>query len=199
MMEWYEEEVEQLIEKRNQLTYLPLTVFYGSSSMRMWEDLNEDFKNYLPVNLGFGGSTLEACVYFFDAIVTPVQSAQKIIIYAGDNDLGDGRSPDEVLIFYRQMKTLVDEHFPSVHCFYISIKPSISRWNINDKIRRTNKLIQSEIEASDSNMKFINIYDAMLTNENYPNKQYYDGDGLHMTRQGYEVWKQILLEQVFHK
>ncbi len=199
MMEWYEEEVEQLIEKRNQLTYLPLTVFYGSSSMRMWEDLNEDFKNYLPVNLGFGGSTLEACVYFFNAIVTPVQSAQKIIIYAGDNDLGDGRSPDEVLIFYRQMKTLVDEHFPSVHCFYISIKPSISRWNINDKIRRTNKLIQSEIEASDSNMKFINIYDAMLTNENYPNKQYYDGDGLHMTRQGYEVWKQILLEQVFHK
>ncbi len=196
-MDWYEEEVRQLIEKRDSLSYAPQTVFYGSSSIRLWETMPEDFAPFLPVNLGFGGSTMEACVHYFDWIVTPVSSAQKLIIYAGDNDLGDGRSPDELLLFFRQMKSLIREHFPDIPSYYLSIKPSLARWNINENIRQANHLIESEIEAAQDNMKFINIYDAMLNESSYPNKDYYDEDGLHLTRAGYEVWKQILLAQVF--
>ena len=38
-MDWYEEEVEQVIKKRDALSYPPKTVFYGSSSIRLWENL----------------------------------------------------------------------------------------------------------------------------------------------------------------
>ena len=127
-MTWYEEEVEQLIQKRDALSYPPQTIFYGSSSIRLWKNLDEDFKESAPINLGFGGSTLEACVYFFERIVAPVQSAQKIIIYAGDNDLGDGKQPDEVFQFFIQLKALLHLHFPAVPAYYISVKPSIARW-----------------------------------------------------------------------
>ena len=81
-MDWYEEEVGQLITKRDHLPYTPQTVFYGSSSIRLWENLYEDFEVWSPVNLGFGGSTLEACVYYFDWLVKPVITAQKIVVYA---------------------------------------------------------------------------------------------------------------------
>ena len=196
-MDWYEEDVEQAIKKRDELSYEPQTVFYGSSSIRLWESLTEDFKDYKPVNLGFGGSTLEACVYFFNRIVAPLQSAQKLIIYAGDNDLGDGRSPDEVFYFFTQLRTLIKESFPIVSCYYISVKPSISRWNINDNIRTLNILIRNEIEMQHSNMMFVNVYDAMLGDDDYPIAEYYEEDGLHLSTSGYEVWKQILLAQVF--
>ncbi len=54
----------------------------------------------MPINLGFGGSTLAACAWFFDPIVAPVSHPQTLILYAGDNDLGDGRHPEEVLFFF---------------------------------------------------------------------------------------------------
>lgn len=196
-MDWYEEEVQQLIDKRDQLTYKPLTVFYGSSSIRLWENLYEDFKNWSPVNLGFGGSTLEACVYYFDWLVKPVSTAQKIVIYAGDNDLGDGRPADEVLLFFRQLKSLLCDQFPGIPCYYISIKPSISRWHINDTIRLANQLIQGEIEASECDFSFVDIYSSMFGADGYPDADYYEEDGLHLSPKGYEVWKEILLAQVF--
>jgi lysophospholipase L1-like esterase len=198
-MDWYEEEVEQLIQQRDRLPYQPQTVFYGSSSIRMWDTLYEDFKAYLPVNLGFGGSTLEACVHFFDRIVAPVQSAQRVIVYAGDNDLGDGRSPEEVAGFFMQLRDLIKQHFPFVHFYYISIKPSISRWIIDDNIKNVNHFIANEIEAHSHTTTFINVYDAMIGEDGYPVKEYYDEDGLHLTQKGYEVWKQILLTQAFGK
>ncbi len=37
-----------------------------------------------------------ACDYFFDRLVVPVHP-RSLLLYAGDNDLGDGRSVEEVL------------------------------------------------------------------------------------------------------
>ncbi len=195
-MDWYEEDVEQVIKKRDSLSYPPQTIFYGSSSIRLWDNLYEDFKAFSPVNLGFGGSTLEACVYFFNRIVSPVKTAQKLVIYAGDNDLGDGKTPEEVVAFFKQLEALIDEYFPTAHSYFISIKPSIARWNIDDHIRQTNDYIKNESQLN-SHMTFVDIYDAMLTTEGQPNLDYFDEDGLHLSNEGYAVWKQILLAQVF--
>ena len=61
-MLWYELEVRG-IERR--LRKAPpaagSTAFYGGSSIRLWETLREDFPAARPINLGFGGATLEAC------------------------------------------------------------------------------------------------------------------------------------------
>ncbi len=65
-MFWYEDDVKQLETIKATLSYEPQTIFYGSSSIRQWEGLYEDFKQYHPVNLGFGGSTLTACVWFLE-------------------------------------------------------------------------------------------------------------------------------------
>ena len=67
-MIWYEHEVQRLEQERASLEYEPKMIFYGSSSIRLWETLYEDFKEYQPANLGFGGSTLAACVWFFDRL-----------------------------------------------------------------------------------------------------------------------------------
>ncbi len=86
----------------------------------------------------------------FDRIVAPVTNPQKIIVYAGDNDSGDGRHPEEVCIFYQQFIIRLREHF-SLPCYFISIKPIIARSDIIDKIIYTNKLIEEEINKKKGN------------------------------------------------
>lgn len=196
-MIWYENDVEEAITERLSCPYEPKSIFYGSSSIRLWDSLYEDFEPYQPINLGFGGSTLAACTWFFDRIVAPVKHPSKIILYAGDNDLGDGRAPQEVLLFYKEFVSKLRNRFPDIPCYYISVKPSISRMDIIHQIQFTNKLIKDEIESRNANEYFVNVYDSMVDGAGKPLYRIYEQDGLHLNKQGYEIWKEIILKECF--
>lgn len=101
-MTWYEDDVRAAIAEREKCTYDPETIFTEAQLFTLWKTLYEDFKDFKPVNLGFGGSTLAACVWFFDQVVAPVTNPKRLIVYAGYNDPGDGRRPEEVFIFYHE-------------------------------------------------------------------------------------------------
>jgi lysophospholipase L1-like esterase len=191
-MIWYEDDVKKLEALKGTLPYTPETIFYGSSSIRLWEDMYEDLKPLRPVNLGFGGSTLAACVWFFDRIMEPY-SPHHIVCYAGENDLGDGRTPEEVYIFFCQFLACVQRRFPNVPLTYISIKPSITRWNLEKQVRYTNQLIKAEIDKNDGHYFYLDVFDRMLGANGLPVKELYEADGLHLTRKGYLIWKEVLL------
>lgn len=196
-MIWYEEEVKHLEREGKNLKYRPDTAFYGSSSIRLWHSLYDDFQPYKPVNLGFGGSTLAACVWYFERIFHHYHPGS-IIIYAGDNDLGDGRHPEEVFIFFQQLVVKIMARYGDIPCYYISIKPSLTRWNIIESLKFTNYLIENEISRMNNNWNFINIYNRMVDKNGYPKKEYLDNDDLHLNKEGYELWKQILLSKLSH-
>jgi lysophospholipase L1-like esterase len=190
-MHWYENEVRRLETEKTVLDYEPELIFYGSSSIRLWDSLYEDFSAYKPLNLGFGGSTLAACVWFYDRLLSPFQP-RSLIVYAGDNDLGDGRHPEEVFIFFRQLVACTRRRFGKIPLAFISIKPSITRWDILDSIRYTNKLIEEEIKQQDDHLYFLNVYDQMTDKAGYPRREFLDPDGLHINQKGYALWKEVL-------
>ena len=70
-------------------------LFLGSSSIRMWKSLEDDFSGFPVINRGFGGSHTSDVLYFFEDLVTVYQPA-KIIFYEGDNDLASGKLPQKV-------------------------------------------------------------------------------------------------------
>jgi len=190
-MVWYENEVQRLEKEQTLLPYDPKLIFYGSSSIRLWENLYNDFAAFQPVNLGFGGSTLASCVWFFDRLIAPYRPTS-MIVYAGDNDLGDGRHPEEVFIFFQQLVCRTRQQFGDIPLAFISIKPSITRWNIVDSIRYTNTLIEGEIKRQGNNLHFINVYNRMTDNAGYPKREFLDPDGLHINDKGYALWKEII-------
>lgn len=194
-MQYYEEEIKRLETEIAALAQKPGMVFYGSSSIRLWDSLEDDFKACDPLNIGFGGSTLAACGWFFDRVFANLQP-RSIVIYAGDNDLGDGRSPEEVFLFFNELIHLVKQRFGDIPLGFISIKPSISRWDIADKIRQTNRMIEAGIKKTGGNLCFINIYDSMTDKAGYPKREFLEPDGLHITEKGYQLWKEIILTYI---
>ena len=198
-MYWYEEDIEALHNKRKELVYEPRMIFYGSSSIRLWDTLEEKFKAFKPINLGFGGSTLAACTWYFEDIFEH-HRAEAIVIYAGDNDLADGRHPEEVILFLEKLILKIRKRFPNIPVSYISIKPSIARWHLIKSIHYTNKLAK-ELEKEYPNYHFIDVYTSMLKEDGKPNPEFYESDGLHLSKKGYDLWNNILIHhpEIFPK
>jgi lysophospholipase L1-like esterase len=167
-------------------------VFYGSSSIRLWTTLETDFPEVSSLNLGFGGSTLAACAWFFERIVVPT-APRSVIFYAGDNDLGDGRHPEEVCLFFNSFTQKMQQHLPGVPLSFLSIKISPARWNIAPKIRQTNELIAQEISRLPG-YQVIDVTNPLLDAGGRPRKELFENDGLHLNPAGYEVWKQVLVQ-----
>jgi lysophospholipase L1-like esterase len=187
-VEWYATEVAELIAGLAERPVRDPAVFYGSSSFRLWTRLAEDLDDERAVNAAFGGSTLEACAHYFDAIVPPLAPAS-LIVYAGDNDLGDGRSPEDVLASFTLLSERVAKVCPSIPFGFVSIKPSPARAAILERIRQTNALVRAGIERRPNGF-FVPVFDAMLR-AGKPRPELFVDDGLHLGPAGYDLWREL--------
>lgn len=192
-MYWYESEVKHLEQHHACHPPRPGSVaFYGSSSIRLWTTLAEDFSGLPVVNLGFGGSTMAACSWFFTRLVPPVQPAA-LVLYAGDNDLGDGQPVTEILRQFHYLRAQVDEHLGLIPFAFISIKPSPARWHLRRQIWQINEAIANELSPRPYGI-FIDVYSQMLDGDS-PKADLFAVDGLHLSAAGYRLWTKILWEK----
>ncbi len=188
---FYDKEVKDLEER---IAALPegqrVVAFYGSSSVRLWLNMSRDLDPLPLINLGFGGSSYQWCLYHFDRLFNDRWEPREIVMYIGDNDLGNGATHSEVVEGYFQMKEKIRNRFPDILIHYISVKPSPARDYLIPTIKAVNQSIKEDIE-SDETMRYINIFDGMLDGHN-PNTAYFLSDLLHLNRRGYQVWKDIV-------
>lgn len=191
MFEWYEGEVREL-ERRRQANPPPsgVVAFYGSSSVRLWTTLADDFCEVPVVNLGFGGSTLAACAYYFARLVPPV-NPRALVCYAGENDLGDGASVDAVVQAFRDLHVQVGDRLGETPFAYLSVKPSPARWNVVGRIQEVNRRIAEEIKVRPQS-HFVDVYTPMQNDDGSPRRDLWTEDGIHMSAAGYYVWWQVL-------
>jgi lysophospholipase L1-like esterase len=190
---WYEAEVRSM-ERAFQASepgQASPVVFYGSSSIRLWTNLAEDLGDPRIVNLGFGGSTLAACSHYFERLVVPRQPAS-LIVYAGDNDLGDGRTAHDVIGSFRELLAQVDTRLGPIPFAFISIKPSPARWHLIDAIQLANATILEDLKAR-PNSTYIDVFKTMLKPDGSPRQELFAEDGLHLSREGYRVWAEQIL------
>ncbi|HOM16339.1 MAG TPA: SGNH/GDSL hydrolase family protein [Thermoguttaceae bacterium] len=160
-------------------------LFVGSSSIVGW-DLKKFFPDLPVLNRGFGGSQLADVVYFADRIVLPYKP-KIIVLYAGDNDLAAGKTPEQVAADYAAFVQKVHAALPDARIIYITIKPSVARWRLIDKIRQANRLIR-ERSAKDDRLIVVDIERAMLGPDGLPRADLLQKDGLHLNEAGYQIW-----------
>lgn len=165
-------------------------LFVGSSSIRMWETLQQDFPDRRVINRGFGGSELSDALHFADRIIFPYKP-RTVIVYAGDNDIANGKRPEQVLRDYKRLVERIHRKLPKTKIGYISVKPSLARWGLIEKIRKTNDLIR-RYSSRDHLLSYIDVFTPMLGRDGSPRKELFAEDGLHLNREGYRLWTKVV-------
>ncbi len=165
-------------------------VFVGSSSIRFWRSLEEDFPSITPLNRGFGGSRISDVRYFADRLIL-AYSPQLVVLYAGDNDIAAGRSAQEVFEDYRAIATLVRQSLPDSRLVFIAIKPSPSRWAQAETMHQANAMV-AEHAARDDKIDFVDVFTPMIGADGLPKPELYLADQLHLTEDGYRLWRDVV-------
>ncbi|AII52446.1 hypothetical protein N008_10720 [Hymenobacter sp. APR13] len=166
-------------------------LFYGSSSIRKWETLRQDFPGRPVLNRGFGGSRFPDALYFFEKLVVAYQPRQ-VVLYEGDNDIGAGASAQEVFQSFLAFEQLMQQKLPKVPLVFLAIKPSPSRWALYPKVQEANRLIREYVAAHPKYLRYVDTATPLLGPNGKPQPQFYVSDSLHMTPAGYREWTRVV-------
>jgi lysophospholipase L1-like esterase len=161
-------------------------VFVGSSSIRLWTTLAQDFPRQQVLNRGFGGSQVADSVGFVERIVVPY-APELVVLYAGSNDINAGKSAANVAADFQAFTARVWSRLPRTEIAFISVAPNPARWSEVDRVREANRLIAAAC-AADPRLHFIDVFPLMLAPDGSPRAELFVDDRLHMNRKGYEVW-----------
>lgn len=166
-------------------------LFVGSSSIRMWNNMQEMFPAHTAINRGFGGSNLLDLKYYLNDIVYPYQPKQ-IVIYSGENDIAAGtvKAP-EVLARFKDVFEGIRQEMPEVPIVFISIKPSPSRAQYLPTVQESNQLIRRYL-GTQPKTQYVDVYSRMLDKKGQPMQDIFLEDNLHMNSKGYQIWKKAL-------
>lgn len=160
-------------------------VFTGSSSVRLWRKLQEEFPDHQIINSGFGGSQASDLLYFIDELILSY-NPKKVFIYEGDNDLWAKKRPADVLDTTADIIRRIKAKNTSTQVILISAKPSISRWKIRRKYKRLNRKME-RFTQDDPNLFYVDVWKPMLNKRKLKTDIFIE-DGLHMNQKGYDIW-----------
>jgi len=169
-------------------------LFVGSSSIRMWDSLAADFPGQKVINRGFGGSEVRDSTWYADRIVIPY-APRLVVLYAGDNDLNAGRTPQQVRDDFVAFVTRVRRDLPHTRIAYISIKPSPSREHLLPQVHEANNIISAYIRTL-ANSDYIDTFTPMLGGDGRPRAELFRGDRLHLNDTGYRLWQSVIVSHV---
>jgi lysophospholipase L1-like esterase len=171
-------------------------LFVGSSSFTFWKAVQQDLGCKKIVNRGFGGSTLTDLWNHRKVLFTSYRPKQ-IFIYCGENDIAQNEEilSEEVLNRWKKLHKYIQKKNKNVPIYFISFKPSPSRWHLKDKMLETNASIRN-YNYQQKQTYFIDVWPAMLTVEGKPKPEIFTKDSLHMNNSGYDIWVDKLMPTI---
>lgn len=167
-----------------------IILFVGSSSFRLWSDVQNYFPDYPIINRGFGGAVIPDVIYYAEDVIFPYAPRQ-IVVYCGENDVAGGTDSKDVAEHFKQLFFLIRKRLPNVSIAYVGMKPSPSREKYFAVMQQGNQLIKNFLWQQPHTV-YINVWDVMLDNNGHPRTELFRDDMLHMKPAGYALWKQAI-------
>lgn len=166
-------------------------VFTGSSSIRRWTTLKEDFPGLPVLNRGFGGSVANDLSVHAETVV--FRHEPKILVtYTGSNDLNAKLSVQEAFEDYTKFLELVHQRLPATRVILTSVKISIRREAQIPQVRELNQRLE-EWAKGRGWVRFLDCHSYLADADGRPVRAFFVDDLLHLSPAGYARWTEILL------
>lgn len=170
-------------------------LFVGSSSIRLWDDLETRFADKPIIKRGVGGSLITQWVKYYSPFLIYPYQPKKIFIYVGENDIAAGASADSV---YNQAVTLlgmITEHLPNTEVYFMSMKQSPSRAKTYGETLKADKMIADYVKDK-KHLHYIDVNSVLFTPAGEPDSTLFKADLLHLKPVGYDRWEKVLKKYV---
>lgn len=121
-------------------------VLLGSSNVRMWNTLADDFPGMNVLNRGVGGCRLAELVEFAPRLIAAARP-RVVVVSAGTNDIASGATTAEIRAAFEDLVAVVRREAPTATLVFLAISPTIKRWEQLDRQIAANAAIKEVIEA----------------------------------------------------
>jgi hypothetical protein len=167
-------------------------LFIGSSSIRKWTDLEQRFPNEPIIRRGVGGCFLWQVVDFYTPYILFPYHPRKIFIYAGENDIGSGKSGQFVESEFEELWGMIHDKLPQAEIYFMAIKPSPVRMQYFAEVDKANALIKAWLKDKPRSY-FIDVASVIYKpGTTVPDSSLFQSDYLHLNNKGYDKWQQVL-------
>jgi hypothetical protein len=167
-------------------------LFIGSSSIRLWNDLEQRFAGKPIIKRGVGGCELWQVVDFYTPYILFPYHPRKIFIYAGENDIAAGKNSAFVLDEFQKLWQMIRQQLPKAQIYFMSIKPSPSRARYFNEMINANKLIKAYLVGKPKS-HFVDVSSVIYKdNTSTPDSSLFKADYLHLNSRGYDRWQRVL-------
>src|SRR5476651_1987135 len=117
-------------------------LFIGSSSIRLWTDLEQRFPGKPIIRRGVGGSELWQLVDYYTPYILFPYHPRKIFVYAGENDIAAGKGGKFVFDEFQKLFEMIRKQLPDATVYFMSVKQSPSRAKYYGEVTIANKLVK---------------------------------------------------------
>ena len=101
------------------------------------------------------------------------------------------KAPKEVKRLFKDLVKQVRKRNPGTPVCWIEVTPTPKRWNVSPQIREASGLIEAYCSKQDD-LHFISTFDQYTTPEGLPDSTLFRKDMLHLNRDGYLQWTDII-------
>jgi len=151
----------------------------GSSNIRLWTTLAEDFPGLNVINRGVGGCRLSELADFAPRLIAAARP-KVVVVSAGGNDIAAGATAAEVHDAFVRLVANLRPDFPEVTIAYLAINPSIKRWEQRETQLAANEAVRTFITASnDARLRYLDADAALLGPDGTPDPVCFADDKLH--------------------
>ena len=156
------------------------------------------------VNHGFGTSTAEELLYFYDRMVRPYKP-RALVLATGGNDIGYGYTAKEVMEIEARIIDWAEADFPDIKIYCFSFDPDVKHKGEKNRATRFraeyNELLEDYCRRKES-CTYVSLVDVPFYFENPEDVGDYDKvredifvkDRTHLTPEGYAMFMDFIRE-----
>lgn len=167
-------------------------LFLGDSLIEYY-DWKARFPDHDVENLGVAGESVQGLLSRVVRILTAHSGIEMIFIMTGINNLAMGDT--EFFNFYRVIIEKLSFVYHRAAIYVQSLLPALVDFIPDGSIMEANR--ELEKISQEMNVHYLDIYGKFVDANGMPVKEYLMDDGVHVSREGYDVWAKTV-EEVIH-
>jgi len=155
-------------------------VLLGSSNIRLWNTLADDFPGMNVLNRGVGGCLLTELAEHAPRLVAAAKPTV-IVVAAGTNDVAAGTPAPAIRAAFERLVAGLRRDHPEATIVFLAISPTIKRWEQRDRQAAANAAVKDFIDtaAADAKLVYLDANAAFLGPDGAPAEECFSDDLQH--------------------